>query len=55
MDYFKEACNTLKATRWQLFCARWLGKKRVATEGNTTVIFYEYQGVLYMVDVKDQP
>ncbi len=54
-NYFREAANTLKATRWELFRARWLGKKRTATDGKTTVVFYEYRGMLYLVDVKETP
>ena len=51
--HFKEACNTLKATRWQLFKARWLGRKIVNRDGWCVVTFYEYRGVLYLIDFEN--
>lgn len=51
--YFREAVNTLKATRWELLCARFFGKKREATDNGTTVVFREWRDKLYLIDVKE--
>ncbi len=51
--YFKEACNTLKASRWQLFMARLFGKKIVNHDGWCVVTFYQYRGVLYLTDFEN--
>ena len=51
--FFKEAANVFKASRLELICARLFGKKRTATDGDTTVIFLEWRGNLYLIDMKE--
>lgn len=54
--YFHEAANTLKASNWQLFKARWLGKKHVGHDSGCTVTIYEYKGIAYLIGCKhDEP
>lgn len=52
--YFSEAVNTLKASRWELLCARIFGKKRTANDGGVTVTFLEWRDKLYLIDVKEK-
>lgn len=51
--FFKSACNTLKATRWQLWMARLFGQKHVGSDGNHQAIGYYYRGRFYLWDYKD--
>ena len=52
LDYFKAAANTLKASRWQCFKARWLGKRVSGEDDGHSVTGYWYQGKLYMTDYR---
>ena len=49
-SYFKAACNTLKASRWEVFKARWLGQRYEAREEGHRVVGYHYNGKFYMTD-----
>jgi hypothetical protein len=53
--FFREAANTLKASRWTLFKARWLGVKHVGVDGAHSVTIYHYRGVSYLFDFKEKP
>lgn len=60
MDSFHTACNTLKASRWTLLCARLFGTKFVGLdrqyEGEEVqVTGYAWRGVWYMTDFKRYP
>lgn len=49
-SYFKGAINTLKASRWETFKARWLGQRyETCTEGHR-VVGYHYHGKFYLTD-----
>lgn len=50
LDYFRAACNTLKASRWQVFKARWLGVKVTGEDDGHKVTGYWHDGKLYMTD-----
>lgn len=49
-NYFPQAINTLKASRWKLFIARLLGKKNVYSDSHCTVTIYTFKGTAYITD-----
>ena len=49
-SYFKAAVNTIRASRWELFKARWLGERLEATEDSHRVIGCRYKGKFYLTD-----
>jgi hypothetical protein len=48
--FFKSACNTLKASRWQLWMARLFGIKHERSDGNHTAVGYYHKGQFYLWD-----
>ena len=49
-EYFKEALNTVKASRIELWLARILGKKKVVEAEGLRLTFYWWRGKSYLVD-----
>jgi hypothetical protein len=50
--FFRSACNTLKASRWQLCKARLFGQKHVGSDGEHEAIGYYYKGTFYLWDYR---
>lgn len=46
--FFSAACNTLKASRWQLLKARCLGVKHEGSDGQNVATGYYYKGTFYL-------
>jgi hypothetical protein len=60
MDSFRAAVNTLKASWWELTCARLFGTKFVGLDRQypgeqVTVTGYSWRGKWYMTDSKTEP
>ena len=55
-DFFREAANTLKASRWTLLLAHLFGRKHVGydTQLQTRVTMIQWRGVLYMTDFQQE-
>jgi len=58
-EAFSAACNTLKASRWEIFKAKLFGSKVCAFDDagglRTIVTGYRWRGKLYMTDVQYLP
>lgn len=48
--FFKGACNSLKASRWQLLKARLLGQRHEGSDGKQIAVGYYYKGNFYLWD-----
>lgn len=55
-EHFKAACNTMVASRWQIWLARILGRKVVGVDiwagERSEVTMYEWRGKFYLTNVK---
>lgn len=48
--WFRGTCNTLKAARWTVFLARWLGRRVEGEDMGCKCVGYEWRGKLYLTD-----
>lgn len=56
VDWFRGAINSMKATRWEFFKARWLGSYVGGEDDGAAVGGYLYRGKIYMTKFdKDRP
>lgn len=51
--FFKEAVNSLKASRFTLLMAKWFGRKIVMHDGRYIVEFRIWLGVKYFIDFRE--
>lgn len=51
--FFKEAFTSLRANRWELFCARWFGRKSVGIDGYFRVTCSYWRGKTYMLKFEE--
>lgn len=51
--FFKSACNTLRATRWQLWKARLFGHRHEGSDGAHVAVGYYYRGTFYLWDYRE--
>lgn len=55
-DFFREAVNTLKASRWKLLLAKLFGRKHIGydTQLKTRIVLIEHRGVVYLTDFQQE-
>ena len=53
LEFTLYALNTVHATRWELFKAKWFGKKRIQRDNNVEITVLQYKDLNYMTEYRE--